>query len=552
MIRFVARFDRPALLRAAKAGGVLAVLSLPAPTVAAPAFEDVAARSGIDFVHDNGATGDKQYVEVMGSGVALLDYDSDGLQDVYLVNSVGANRLYRNLGQLRFEDVTATAGVGDLGYGMGAVAADVDGDGDPDLFVTNFGANAFYRNRGDGTFEERAAQLGLADDRWGAGAAFFDFDGDERLDLYVVNYVQMAVPDTNVCRAQDGKRLYCPPRAYPRESDLLLRQRADGTFEDVSESAGVAAVVGRGLGVVILDQDRDGRPDIYVANDLDRNFLFHNRGDGTFEEAGVMAGVSHSEDGAEESGMGLSVADYDHDGRPDLFVSNYVNETNTLYRNEGDGFFFDESAGSGLGPASLRWIGWGTGFLDFDRDGWEDLLVVNGHTESDATLVDPTTTWKQPDFLFRNLGNGSFENVTAEAAPVLLTPRSGRGAAFGDLDNDGDVDAIIVNQGEGVVLLENRSPAGNASWIGLELRSSSPNRDAIGSVVELWEASGVRSVEVRAGGSYLSSNDRRVLFALPTGAAPDSVVIHWRSGPRQKLSEVAPGRYHRVVQGGQE
>ncbi|HMB69818.1 MAG TPA: VCBS repeat-containing protein, partial [bacterium] len=331
-----------------------AVVLLPtAPALASVILHDVTEPSGIDFVHRSGATGEKQYVEVIGSGAAMLDYDGDGRLDVYVVDSAGPNRLYRNLGGLRFEDVTDAAGVGDPGCGMGAVAADVDGDGDDDLFVTNFGPNAYYRNRGDGTFREVAPGLGLDDARWSAGAAFLDYDGDARLDLYVANYVQMATPDTNVCRAHDGHRLYCPPRAYPREADALLRQRADGTFEDVTDRAGVGPEAARGLGVVALDHDRDGWPDLYVANDLDRNFLFRNRGDGTFEERGVLAGVSHSEDGMEESGMGIGVGDYDGDGRPDLFVSNYINETNTLYRNEGDGFFFDESAASGLGPTSL-------------------------------------------------------------------------------------------------------------------------------------------------------------------------------------------------------
>ena len=293
-------------------------------------------------------------------------------------------------------------------------------------------------------------------------------------DLYLVNYVQVADPDTNVCRAADGTRLYCPPRAYPREADALLRQLRDGTFEDVTEAAGLAGFRGRGLGVIATDHDRDGFPDLYVANDLDPNFLFRNRGDGTFEEMGLMSGSSHSEDGVEESGMGLAVDDYDRDGWPDLFVSNYVDETNTLYRNEGEGFFLDESAGSGLGPTSLRWIGWGTGFTDYDLDGWPDLIVVNGHTESDATLVDPTTAWKQRDFLYRNRGDGTFEDVTEAAAPALLVPRSGRGLALGDLDDDGDVDAIVVNQNDPVLVLRNRTDPGPEVWIGLEARGKAP------------------------------------------------------------------------------
>jgi hypothetical protein len=514
------------------------------PAAAGPALVDVTAPSGIDFVHSNGAAGEKQYGEVMGSGAALLDADGDGRLDVYLVTSVGANRLYRNLGGLRFEDVTERAGVGNEGYGMGAVATDVNGDGHTDLFVTNLGANVYYRNRGDGRFRDLSTKSGLDDARWGTGAAFLDADGDGRLDLYLVNYVQVASPDTNVCRAADGTRLYCPPRAYPREGDALLRQLPDGAFEDVTEASGLGGVLGRGLGVIVTDHDRDGLPDLYVANDLDPNFLFRNLGDGTFEEVGLYSGSSHSEDGVEESGMGLAVDDFDRDGWPDLFVSNYVDETNTLYRNEGDGFFLDESAGSGLGPSSLRWVGWGTGFLDFDLDGWPDLLVVNGHTESDAELVDPTTSWKQRDFLYRNRGDGTFEDVTATAAPALMQPRSGRGAAFGDLDDDGDVDVILVNQNDPALLLENRTNPDPSRWIGLEPRGKAPNREAIGARVDVHLGDVHRMGEVRAGGSYLSGNDRRLLFALPDGELPDSVVVRWPSGTRRTILGLTAGKYH--------
>jgi hypothetical protein len=531
---------------------VLTGLALGAPPVLAaesPGFRNVAPAAGLDFVHSNGAAGTKQCPEQMGSGVCLLDYDGDGLQDVYLVTSVGPNRLYRNLGGMRFSDVTDASGLGDSGYGMAAVAADTDNDGDPDVLVTNFGGNRFYENHGDGTFRDITDAAGLGDPRFGCGAAFLDLDRDGWLDLYVTNYVQVAQPDTNLCYADDGKlRLYCPPRRYPRERHLFYRNRGDGTFEDRTEASGVAALHGRGLGVVATDFDRDGWVDIYVANDLDANFLYRNRGDGTLEEVGLFSGASHSEDGAEESGMGVASGDYDNDGWIDLFVTNFINETNTLYHNEGDGFFLDESATSGVGPSSLPYVGWGTQFFDYDRDGWLDLLATNGHTESDAELSDPTTSWKQPDFLYRNRGDGTFEDVTGGVAPELSERRAGRGAAFGDLDNDGDMDFLINNQNGPVELFQNDGADGH-HWIGFRTVGGASNRDGSGARVELW-ADGFRGVrEVHSGSSYLSSNDPRVLFGLGERAAVDSVVVIWPTGVRETHTAPAVDRYHTLQEG---
>ena len=508
-------------------------------------FVDATAECGIDFLHQNGATGEKNYYEVMGSGVALLDFDGDGRLDVYCVTSVGPNRLWRNLGGFRFEEVDGAAGAADEGYGMGAVAADADNDGDPDLYVTNFGPNVLFRNDA-GTFRRHPS--GAEDPRWGSGVAFADFDLDGWLDLFVVNYVQVAVPDTNVCPTVDGHRMYCGPRRYPRTKNALLRNVGGAVFEDVSIETGVAAVSGRGLGVVAFDADRDLRPDFYVANDLDPNFLFHNLENDTFDEIAVLAGVSHSENGVEESGMGIAVGDYDRDGWIDIFVTNYVAETNTLYRNEGDGFFLDESASAGIGPASLPWIAWGTEFVDYDLDGWPDLLVVSGHTESEPELVDPTTTWQQRDFLFRNRGDRTFEDVTAAAAPALLQPRAGRGVAFGDLDDDGDTDVVVINQRAKALVLRNDGANGRR-WIGVRTEGTESNRDGVGARVEVHAGSVVLVRERQAGGSYLSSNDPRLNFGLQGLADPDSIVVAWPSGARDVLVAPAPGRYHGIREG---
>ncbi|HMB70303.1 MAG TPA: CRTAC1 family protein [bacterium] len=540
---------RPHVAAGRLAAGVLAAGVLSAagsPVSAQPVFRDATAAAGIDFLHSNGATGDKQCYEQMGSGACFLDYDGDGRLDLYLVTCIGPNRLFENEGDGKFAEVPGAAGLDDEGYGMAAVAADVDNDGDPDVVVTNFGPNHLYRN--DGGRFRLIENAGIEDPRWGCSATFLDYDRDGFLDLFITNYVQVADPDTNVCHTQDGLRLYCPPRRYPREEDLLYRNRGDGTFENVTAPAGIAGFEGRGLGVVATDFDRDGWTDIYVANDLDPNFLYHNNGDGTFQEMGLLAGASHSENGSEESGMGLAAGDYDNDGWVDLFVTNFINETNTLYHNEGGVFFLDESATSGLGPESLPWVGWGTCFFDFDRDGFRDVLVVNGHTESDAEASDPTTSWKQPDYLYRNRGDGGFDDVTAEAAPVLLAHRAGRGAAFGDPDDDGDIDVVIVHQNDAALYLENTGTPGN-HWIGIRGLLAGGVRDAVGARVAVWSGGLRGTQEIQAGSSYLSCNDPRVLFGLGESAAVDSVTVDWPDGSHESFPGRGTDRYHVLIQG---
>jgi hypothetical protein len=525
--------------------GFASALGLSRPAVAgpeSPILVDVTRSTGIAFTHSNGGTGQKQYQETMGSGACLFDHDGDGRVDVYLVNCVGKSRLYRNLGGLRFEDVTDRAGVGDSGYGMGAVAGDIDRDGDEDLVVTGFNAMRLWVNRGDGTFREEAAARGLADARWGCGAAFLDAERDGDLDLYVANYVYVAQPDTNVCLAQDGVlRLVCRPTDYPPAPDALYRNRGDGTFENVTEQAGLADLLFRGLGVVVTDYDRDGDPDIYVANDLDPNNLLRNDGQGRFEDVGFHAGVSHSETGRAESGMGVAAGDYDHDGWIDLFVTNFVGQTNTLYHNEGDGFFQDETARSGLGRPSLPFVGWGTDFVDFDGDGWRDVFVVNGHVEPDADQVDDAEGYRQPAFFFRGRGDGTFEDVTDTYVPDFRERASSRGAAVGDLDDDGDPDLVVLNQNGPARVFENRRA--RRPWIGLRLAGTRSNPDAIGATVEVHAGRSFVE-EVRAGGSFLSCHDRRLLFALQARAAVDSVIIRWPSGAREVRRGLAPDRYH--------
>jgi hypothetical protein len=528
---------------------LLAILAF-STAAAEPVFRDATAASGLRFTHSNGATGDKPYQEVMGSGVCVLDYDGDGLLDIYFVSSVGQSRLFRNLGDLHFRDVTAEAGVGDAGYGMGATAADIDNDGDADLFVTAWGPNRLFVNRGDGTFAEEAAVRGLDDPRWGAGATFFDADLNGLPDLYLANYVAVADPDTNECYGVHGVlRIYCLPGLYPRQTDVFYRNAGEGRFVDATESAGFSGVAGRGLGCLAADLDDDGLVDVYVANDMDPNFFFRNLGGGAFEESGMFSGTAYSEEGMEQAGMGVAAADYDADGRMDLVVTNFQNEPNTLYRDDGGGFFLERSAVAGIGSPSLPRMGWGIGFLDFDLDGRLDLFVSNGHVEPDIAEVDQAATWKQPDLLFHAQPDGTFREVAAEYAPVLETPRAGRGVAFADLDNDGDTDILLNSQNGPAVLLENTGP-GSLRWIGFRITGRESGRDGLGARVTLHAGGAVRIADVQAGGSYLSGNDPRVLFGLGD-AQPDSVVVRWPGGRRQASVRPEAGRYHEIMEGGE-
>jgi len=405
--------------------------------------------------------------------------------------------------------------------------------------VTSLGPNRAYVNNGDGTFRESAARLGIDDPAWGTGAAFFDADGDGAPDLYVANYVQVAHPDTNECLAADGTRLVCKPTDYPPAPDVFYRNRGDGTFEDATERLGFRVdEPGRGLGVVTADVDGDGQPDVYVANDLDPNFLFtRSAAGGKYEDVGFFSGTSHSETGRAESGMGVAAGDYDRDGRPDLFVTNFVGQTNTLYHNEGDALFQDETGAARLGGESLPYVGWGTAFADIDGDRWPDVLVVNGHVEPDAEKVDDPEGWAQPDLLLQNQGDGTFRDVTAERAPGFRERHAGRGLAVGDLDDDGDPDVIVVNQNGPARVFENRSA--ETPWIGVRV-------EAVGARVDVHAAGGPAGDEVRAGGSFLSGHDPRLLFRLGDAGAVDSLVVTWPSGARRVLKGPATGTVHDV------
>jgi len=532
---------------------MLALLSASGPSE----FVDVTQDSGIEFVHYNGATGRKYIVETMGGGVAWLDYDGDGLLDAYLVNGAPLpgspptepprNLLYKNRDDGTFTDVTNRAGVGDTGYGLGCAAADVDNDGDTDLYVTNFGSNVLYRNDGDGTFTDVTGAAGVGHAGFSTGCAFADLDNDGFVDLFVANYVELDLAARPECQ-QNAIPAYCRPEDYPAARDTLYRNNGDGTFTDVSDAAGITQS-GRGLGVVWADFDGDRLPDVFVANDRMANFFYRNRGDGSFEEVGEMTGLAYNEHGYSESGMGVAAGDYDGDGAADLFVTNYQAQTNTLYRNEGVAGFWDVTNRAGLGESSLLTLAWGTEFADVDNDGDLDLLIANGHLEPDIEAFEQVGTYRQPNQLYRNAGDGRLSDVPL--ARGVQTPGSSRGLAVADYDNDGDADILVGNIGESPSLLRNGWEAGNA-WIGVSLVGVESNRGGIGARITVTAGGRTQARDVRSGGSYLSGSDRRALFGLADAEVAHALTIEWPSGAVDRFADVPAGAYIEVTEGGED
>ena len=524
---------------------ILNCLIVPCHAQMAVQFVDVTTEAGITFKHINGASDRKFYLETMGSGAAFLDYDNDGNLDLYIVNGAplpgfettdpSTNLLYQNNGDGTFTDVTAAAGVGDTSYGMGCVAADYDNDGDSDLYVTNFGKNLLYRNNGDGTFTNATSHAGVDDgDKWSSSCAFVDYDHDGNLDLYVVNYLDYDIAKDRDWYDSRGRRIYSNPQVYAGISDTLYRNNGDGTFTDVMRQAGVYNSNGKGLGITCGDYDNDGRIDIYVANDTTPNFLYRNVGDGRFVDIGPFAGAAYNEHGVAEGGMGVDFGDYNNDGALDIFVTNFSNETNTLYHNTGDGALIDFTNIAGLGGVSFLKLAFGTKFFDADNDGTLDLFVANGHlypTESDAL------EYAQTDQLFINTGEGIFMDVSEGSGDYFSIKRVGRGAAFGAYDNDGDTDIFVVNLNQEGVLLRNEG--GNRhNWLMIKTVGFKSNRDGVGARVEVVTPSHTQIKEVQAGSSYLSGHDLRLLFGLGTETKADAIKITWPSGAEQTLKDV--------------
>jgi enediyne biosynthesis protein E4 len=535
-------------------------------------FVERAAELGLDFVHFNGMSGALYFAEMMGPGVALFDSDQDGDLDVLALQGqmLGPKkleeatfpptpaqlplraRLFRNeleKGEVRFVDVTESSGLDARGYAMGVVTGDIDNDGDLDLYLLNFGANQMWRNRGDGSFENATTAANLAATGWSVSGTFFDYDRDGFLDLYLANYVDFAVEQTKPCRALTGAPDYCGPLTHQPLHDRLFRNRGNGTFEDRSAPAGINGVVpASGLGVVDFDADGDGWPDLFVANDGMPNFLWLNQGDGTFLESAVIQGCSVNQAGQAEAGMGIAVGDYDRDADEDLLITHLTLETNTLYRNDGKGFFEDRTLPSGLGSPSLEFTGFGTAFFDLGLDGWLDLITTNGTVKLLPDLVatrDPLPLDQRLQ-LFKSRGDGTFAELGDAAGPAFARPEVGRGLAWGDVDNDGDTDILISNNAGPLRLLINESPRGH--WLSLHLLDRF-GKDALGAEVR-WQADGRTQVaRVRTSGSYASASDPRIVIGLGAFDQLKEVRVRWPDGREEVFDLPALDRFLRIEQG---
>ena len=508
-------------------------------------FTDVTDVAGIRFTHANGATGEFHLPETLGAGGAFLDYDNDGYLDLYLVNSATPSVLFRNKGDGTFTDVTESAEVDNQGgYGHGVACGDYDNDGYVDIYVTNFGANRLYHNDGDGTFTDVTAQAGVGDTHWSSSATFFDYDNDGYLDLYVVNYVNYTLDaSAPICLedpafgATEKVRGYCHPKHFEGAPDRLYRNNSDGTFTDATDATNIrdpgGMFLGKGLGVVAADFDADGNPDIYVANDDTPNYLFYNKGDGTFAEIAILTGCAYSADGIAQAGMGVDVGDYNGDSFLDLFVTNFSYETNTLYRNNGDGTFTDVSYKARLGEESYLFLGFGTGFFDPDNDGYLDIFIANGHIFPNVERTTDVLSYKQPNQLFWNQSNSTFIEMQFEGQHAVS-----RGTLFGDYDNDGDTDLLVTQLNDKVTLLRNENRTSN-NYLRLKLIGTRSNRDGIGARVTLTLGTESQTREAHRGYSYLSSNDPRLLFGLGERTRVDKLQIRWQSGIVQILENLA-------------
>jgi enediyne biosynthesis protein E4 len=520
-------------------------------------FTDITAAVGLDFKHQNSATSNKYLVETMGGGVALLDYDNDGRLDVFFTNGAKIddpmppgrrpdkshqafwNRLYRQTSEGTFIDVTERAGVSGVRqneYGMGVAVGDYDNDGFADIYVTNYGSNILYRNEGNGTFADVTSRAGVAAGGWSASAGFFDYDNDGKLDLFVTRYLDWSFQNNRYCgEKKPGYRAYCHPDNFDGVTNLLFRNNGDGTFTDVSSKSDIGRSVGKGLGVAFGDYNDDGFMDVYVANDSVQSFLYQNKGNGTFEEIGLLAGVGFNEDGKTFAGMGVDFADYDNDGRPDVFVTDLSNERYRLFRHNGDGTFRDVTNASGIGGATLPYAGWSTRLFDYDNDGWKDLFVAQGHVMDTIELTASNLRYRQPPLLMRNDG-GRFVRVTP--GEVFEQEWAGRGAAFGDVDNDGDVDVVVSNVGEKAFVLRNDGGS-MSNWFELRAAGTRSNRDGIGCRVKVVSASGMTQYfTINTAVGYLSASDKRLLVGLGADSTAKLVEIRWPSGAVQRFDDV--------------
>ena len=549
------------------AASALIICMLGAAPVQDVQFSDVTQTVKIQFKQENSATSNKYLVETMGGGVALLDYDNDGRLDIFFTNGAKiddpmpdgklpdksdpkfSNRLYHQSSNGTFTDVTEKAGLTGIPqnhYDMGVAVGDYDNDGFEDMYVTGFGGNTLYHNNGDGTFTDVTKKAGVAASGWNTSAGFLDYDNDGKLDLFVTRYVDWTFKTNRYCgEEKPGYRAYCHPDNYEGVTSILYHNDGNGTFTDVSEKAGIAKSIGKGLGVSFADYDGDGFTDIFVANDSVQCFLFHNNGNGTFSEVGLFKGVGYNEDGKTFAGMGTDFSDYDNDGLPDVIVTDLSNERYMLFRNNGDGSFRDVTNQSGVGGATLAFAGWSTRFFDYDNDGWKDLFVAQSHVMDTIEKTAPNLRYMQPPLLLRNQA-GHFSRVSPGEA--FRKEWAGRGAAFGDLDNDGDVDVVVSNAGQYAYVL--RNDGGNRNqWLGIATIGTKSNRDGIGARVKVVSASGLTQYfTVNTAVGYLSASDKRLIVGLGSDVTAKLVEIRWPSGIIQRLENVKAGQFLRVTE----
>jgi hypothetical protein len=529
-----------------------------------PQLENVVAKSGIQFRHVD--VPEKRYiVESMGGGVILIDYDRDGWPDIYFTNNssvdqqlkkqFAAGALYHNNHDGTFTDVTGKSGIKTACFGMGGAVGDYNNDGWPDLYLTCLGGNVLYRNNGDGTFTDVTKEAGVADGRWSTGAAFGDYDGDGYVDLMVANYLDFHLDDlpgfgkTSTCKYR-GIDVQCGPRGMPGAGDSLFHNNGNGTFTDVSKSAAVDDPNGYyGLGTTWSDFG-GGRADIVIANDATPNFLYRNDGKGKFTEFGMESGTALTDDGSMQGSMGVAIGDYLHTGRPALFITNFADQYDTLYRNDGDYNFRDVSFPSGLAVASLPWVKWGTAFFDIDNDGWLDLIAVSGHVYPQVDALNGGAKYREPSILSINQGDGTFCDASKQAGPAIQENRVLRGLAAGDLFNDGNIDLVVEDLDGAPLILKNHGLPGN-HWINFELQGTKSNRLALNAKVRIVAGKFAQTDEIRSGGSYLSQHDLRIHFGLGTATKVDSVEIHWPSGTVDKIPgiEVPVDHFYYVLEG---
>ncbi|MGB7847906.1 MAG: CRTAC1 family protein [Candidatus Acidiferrum sp.] len=524
-------------------------------------FRDITQQAGIHFVHNNGAFGKKYLPETMGPGVAFIDYDNDGWEDIFIVNGTdwpgrpskhSTPKLYHNNHDGTFTDVTHKAGLDVEIFGMGVAVGDYDNDGYDDLFVTAMGQSRLFHNNGNGTFTDVTQKAGLLGPKeFSTSAAWVDYDKDGKLDLVVANYVQWSIEGDLYCTLDGKSKSYCTPESYKGTAVRLWHNRGDGAFEDATKKAGLGDPTSKTLGIAILDYDNDGWPDLLLSNDTQPNKLYRNNGNGTFTEKAVVAGVAFSEDGVARAGMGVDAADYDRSGYASLLITNFSNQMLSLYHNEGKGLFVDEAPRSEMGRASLLTLGFGCFFFDYDLDGWPDILIANGHIDGDIQRVQPNVKYAMPPHVFRNMGKGNFQEVTKSLGNAFVAPRVGRGAAYGDVNNDGRLDLLLSTNGGRVYLFQNEATGEAAlqNSLRIKLVGTKSNRDGIGTVVKVTAAGETESQLMRSGSSYLSASELVLTFGLARHEKADAIEIRWPSGQVDNLSNVPAGQTVSVTEG---